>query len=96
MSLSVFATSSMNTVSNGTIDGSTASWAKSTINRNTTKYNRQYTTHSQLVAEEHQMIYVYVTCCEFADEELVPNAGKWDQEHGCPSDAISQLVSLKK
>ena len=54
------------------------------------------TTHSQLVAEEHQMIYVYVTCCEFADEELVPNAGKWDQEHGCPSDAISQLVSLKK
>ena len=92
-SLSVFATSSMNTVSNGTIEGSGSDWTKSTINRNVIKGSRQYTTHSQL-PEEHQMIYEM--CRKFADEELAPNAGKWDQEHAFPSDAISQLVSLKR
>ena len=51
---------------------------------------RQYTTHSQL-PEEHQMIYEM--CRKFADEELAPNAGKWDQEHSFPTDAVSQLVS---
>ena len=51
---------------------------------------RTYTTHSQL-PEEHQM--VYDMCRKFADEELVPNAGRWDKEHVFPADAIGQLVS---
>ena len=55
------------------------------------KGKRQYTTHSQL-PEEHQMIYEM--CRKFADEELAPNAGKWDQEHAFPTDAVSQLVSI--
>ena len=50
---------------------------------------RQYTTHSQL-PEEHQMIHEM--CRKFADEELAPNAGKWDHDHSFPKEAISQLV----
>jgi alkylation response protein AidB-like acyl-CoA dehydrogenase len=50
---------------------------------------RQYTTHSQL-PEEHQMIHEM--CRKFADEELAPNAGKWDQDHAFPKEAVSQLV----
>jgi hypothetical protein len=58
---------------------------------NTNTSTRQYTTHSQL-PEEHQMIHEM--CRKFADEELAPNAGKWDQEHAFPKDAVSQLVSV--
>lgn len=51
----------------------------------------KYTTHSQL-PEEHQMIHEM--CRKFADEELAPNAGKWDQKHEFPKDAVSQLSEL--
>jgi len=51
---------------------------------------RGYTTYSQL-PEEHQMIYDM--CRKFADEELAPNAGKWDKEHSFPTRAVSKLVS---
>jgi len=33
-------------------------------------------------------------CRKFADEELAPNAGKWDKEHSFPKDAVSQLAGL--
>lgn len=52
---------------------------------------RSVTTHSQL-PEEHQM--VYEMCRRFADEELAPNAGSWDQKHSFPTDAINQLTDL--
>ena len=51
---------------------------------------RTYTTYSQLPSE-HQM--VYEMCRKFADEELAPNAGEWDQKHEFPTDAIDKLVS---
>ena len=51
---------------------------------------RSVTTHSQL-PEEHKM--VYEMCRKFADEELAPNAGKWDKDHAYPTEAIAQLVS---
>ena len=50
-----------------------------------------YTTHSQLPSE-HQM--VYEMCRRFADEELSPNAGKWDKEHSFPVEAVNKLVSI--
>ncbi len=59
---------------------------------NHSRNNRMYTTYSQL-PEEHQMIYEM--CRKFADEELAPNAGKWDQKHEFPTDAVTQLVSTK-
>mmetsp|Transcript_19635 Transcript_19635/g.42293 ORF Transcript_19635/g.42293 Transcript_19635/m.42293 type:complete len:415 (+) Transcript_19635:109-1353(+) len=52
---------------------------------------RAYTTHSQL-PEEHKM--VYEMCRKFADEELAPNAGTWDQKHKFPTDAVNQLSEL--
>mmetsp|Transcript_8353 Transcript_8353/g.9613 ORF Transcript_8353/g.9613 Transcript_8353/m.9613 type:complete len:443 (-) Transcript_8353:789-2117(-) len=58
---------------------------------NAARGKRQYTTHSQL-PEEHQMIHEM--CRKFADEELAPNAGKWDKEHAFPTDAVSQLAEL--
>ena len=51
---------------------------------------RRYTTHSQLPSE-HQM--VYEMCRKFADEELAPNAGEWDQKHQFPTEAVDKLVS---
>ena len=56
-------------------------------NNNATK--KKYTTHSQLPSE-HQM--VYEMCRKFADEELAPNAGEWDQKHEFPKNAIDKLV----
>lgn len=52
---------------------------------------RSITTHSQL-PEEHKMIYEM--CRNFADNELAPNAGKWDQEHEFPLNAVTQLGEL--
>ena len=52
---------------------------------------RAYTTHSQL-PEEHKMIYEM--CRSFADEELAPNAGKWDKEHSFPEEAVTKLAEL--
>ncbi|KAL3797437.1 hypothetical protein ACHAW5_004456 [Stephanodiscus triporus] len=52
---------------------------------------RAYTTHSQLPSE-HQM--VYEMCRKFADEELSPNAGKWDKEHSFPTEAVEKLAEL--
>ena len=52
---------------------------------------RAYTTHSQLPSE-HQM--VYEMCRKFADEELSPNAGRWDREHSFPTEAVEKLVSF--
>ena len=54
---------------------------------------RQYTTHSQL-PEEHQMIYEM--CRNFANEELAPNAGEWDQKHAFPTEAITHMVRHPK
>ena len=53
---------------------------------------RQYTTHSQL-PEEHQMIYEM--CRNFANEELAPNAGEWDQKHAFPTEAITHMVRYR-
>lgn len=53
--------------------------------------NRAYTSHSQL-PEEHKMIHEM--CRKFADEELAPNAGGWDQKHEFPTDAVNQLSEL--
>ena len=52
---------------------------------------RSITSHSQL-PEEHKMIYEM--CRKFADEELAPNAGEWDQKHVFPTDAVTQLSGL--
>jgi len=52
---------------------------------------RSITSHSQL-SEEHTMIYEM--CRNFADNELAPNAGKWDQKHEFPTEAITQLGEL--
>jgi butyryl-CoA dehydrogenase len=38
---------------------------------------------------------VYEMCRKFADEELAPNAGKWDKEHSFPREAIDKLVSFR-
>jgi len=56
-----------------------------------TAIRRSVTTHSQL-PEEHKMIYEM--CRNFADNELAPNAGQWDQKHEFPSDAVAQLAEL--
>lgn len=52
---------------------------------------RTFLTHAQL-KEEHQMIYEM--CRKFADEELAPNAKKWDKDHSFPTYAIRQLSDL--
>lgn len=37
---------------------------------------------------------IYDMCRKFADEELAPNAGKWDQGHTFPKDAVTQLAEI--
>jgi len=37
---------------------------------------------------------VYEMCRKFADEELAPNAGKWDKEHSFPREAVDKLAEL--
>ena len=53
--------------------------------------SRHYTCHAHL-PEEHQMIHEM--CRKFADEELAPNAGGWDQRHEFPTEAVTQLAEL--
>ncbi len=48
---------------------------------------RLYTTHEDL-PEELQSIHQM--CRKFADEELAPNAAKWDKNHEYPKEAISR------
>lgn len=60
------------------------------INITSLPSSRKYTTYSQLPSE-HQM--VYEMCRKFAEEELMPNAGKWDQKHEFPTEAVNKLVS---
>jgi hypothetical protein len=38
---------------------------------------------------------VYEMCPKFADEELSPNAGRWDKEHAFPTDAVDKLVRAR-
>ena len=52
---------------------------------------RSITTYSQL-PEETGM--VYEMCRKFADEELAPNASKWDQKHEFPTQAVTALSEL--
>lgn len=52
---------------------------------------RSITSHSQL-PEETSM--VYEMCRKFADEELAPNAGEWDQKHEFPTQAVAALSEL--
>ena len=66
--------------------------AATTARTNSRAAVRNYTSHSQLPSE-HQM--VYEMCRKFADEELAPNAGKWDKEHSFPRDAIDKLVRIQ-
>lgn len=33
-------------------------------------------------------------CRKLADEELAPNAGKWDKDHSFPTDAVTKLAEL--
>jgi len=56
-----------------------------------TTATRGVTTHSQL-SSEHSM--VYEMCRKFADEELTPNAGKWDKDHSFPTEAVNKLVRV--
>lgn len=58
----------------------------------TTTTTRGVTTHSQL-SSEHSM--VYEMCRKFADEELTPNAGKWDKDHSFPTEAVNKLVRVE-
>lgn len=37
---------------------------------------------------------IYEMCRNFADNELAPNAGKWDQKHSFPTEAVNQLAEL--
>ena len=37
---------------------------------------------------------VHEMCRKFADEELAPNAGGWDQKHEFPQNAVEQLAEL--
>jgi len=37
---------------------------------------------------------IHEMCRKFADEELAPNAGKWDKEHMFPADAVKKLGEL--
>ena len=57
----------------------------------TTATARGVTTHSQL-SSEHSM--VYEMCRKFADEELTPNASKWDKDHSFPTEAVNKLVRV--
>jgi butyryl-CoA dehydrogenase len=34
------------------------------------------------------------TCKEFADKELIPNAGKWDKQHLFPQEQVKKLGEL--
>jgi alkylation response protein AidB-like acyl-CoA dehydrogenase len=56
-----------------------------------TTASRGITTHAQLPSE-HKM--VYEMCRKLADEEIAPNAKKWDKEHTFPTEAITKLVRL--
>ena len=67
-------------------------WTSPLANVSLSSNQRQYTTHSQL-PEEHQMIYDM--CRNFANEELAPNAGKWDQKHAFPTEAITHMVRYR-
>jgi len=67
-----------------------ASSSSSAFNNKQQLSTRKYTTYSQLPSE-HQM--VYEMCRKFAEEELMPNAGKWDQKHEFPTEAVDKLVS---
>jgi len=44
------------------------------------------------LSEEHNMLRENVR--SFADNELVPNAAKWDKEHLFPADAIKQMGEM--
>jgi len=59
--------------------------------KNNALEKRSYTSHCELPSE-HFMIYEM--CRKFADEELAPNAGKWDKKHMYPAEAVSQLADL--
>ena len=37
---------------------------------------------------------IHEMCRKFADEELAPNAGGWDQRHEFPTEAVTQLAEL--
>ena len=37
---------------------------------------------------------VYEMCRKFADEELTPNASKWDKDHSFPTEAVNKLVRV--
>ena len=37
---------------------------------------------------------IYDMCRSFADQELAPNAGEWDQKHEFPEQAVNQLAEL--
>lgn len=37
---------------------------------------------------------IYDMCRKFANEELAPNAGKWDKNHEFPTDAVDKMAEL--
>jgi len=37
---------------------------------------------------------IYEMCQNFANEELAPNAGEWDQKHAFPTEAITHMAEL--
>ena len=38
---------------------------------------------------------IYEMCRNFANEELAPNAGEWDQKHAFPTEAITHMVRYR-
>ena len=52
---------------------------------------RNYMTYSEL-PEETKMLYEMVR--DFADNDLAPEASKWDKNHEFPHEAIHSLVCL--
>jgi len=61
------------------------------ITQASTTAKRSITSHSQLPEETNM---VYEMCQKFADEELSPNASKWDQKHEFPTKAVAALSDL--
>ena len=58
----------------------------------TTMNKRSYMCHSEL-PEETKMLYEMIR--DFANDELAPNAGKWDKNHEFPHEAVQSLVRVK-
>jgi len=60
--------------------------------QNSKRSNTNLHDASIFLSEEHQMLKQ--TCWDFAEKELKPHAGKWDQTHYYPKEAVKSLGDL--